>query len=117
MRQFKTVALTLTICQIVSLAALAGGQEQALKTQYRAALGQAQAKDFERAYEMAFKIIRSDEFYYEAQVLRIALAAVLKKTGSEAPQNLIRVAKDYAPLGSNLEQDVQNLINQLSGTP
>lgn len=115
MRQFKTVVLSFGFCLAALLAGVALGQEQASKTRYGEALKLAQAKEFERAHDMAFKIVRADEFYYDAQVLRIALAAILKKTGAEAPQNLIRIAKDYAPLGSNLESDVQNMVNALSG--
>jgi hypothetical protein len=117
MIQLKTVSLALSFLLTASLAGLAGGQEQAVKVRYKEALQRAQAREFERAYEMAFKVVRGNEFYYEAQVLRIALAVILKKSGSEEPKNLIRVAKDYAPLGSNLEQDVQNLVSLLNATP
>lgn len=117
MRQFKTVVLSFGLCLTALFAGVAIGQEQALKVRYGEALKLAQAKEFERAHERAFTIIRADEFYYDAQVLRIALAAILKKTGAEAPENLIRIAKAYAPLGSNLERDVQNMVNGLSGAP
>lgn len=117
MKSSKPVALALSLWLIVALAGVVSGQEQALKARYQAALERAQAKDFDRAYDMAFKVVRENESYYEAQVLLIALAKVLKKTGGETPQNLIRIAKDYAPLGSNLERDVQNMANLLEGTP
>ena len=117
MKPFKSVALALSIALAVLLAGIAYGQVHPLAARYKEALERAQAKDFDRAYEMAFKIVRSDEFYYEAQVLRIALATILKKTGGEDPQNLIRVARDYAPLGSNLERDISNMVNTLTNTP
>ena len=117
MRQFKTVVLSAVFCLTALVVAAALGQEPALKARYGEALRLAQAKDFERAHDVAFKIVRADEFYYDAQVLRIALASILKKTGAEAPSNLIRIAKDYAPLGSNLELDVKNMANALSGVP
>jgi hypothetical protein len=117
MRHSKPIALALGIWLAVSLSGFAVGQPQNLETRYKEALDRAQAKDFERAYEMAFKVVRADEFHYEAQVLRIALATILKKTGGEEPQNLIRVAKDYAPLGSNLDRDITNMVNRLKDTP
>jgi uncharacterized caspase-like protein len=117
MKDLKMVAHALILCLVFSPTAIAYGQDQVLKSRYKEAIERAQSKDYERAYEMAFKIVRENEHYYEAQVLRIALAAILKKTGTEGPQNLIRVAKDYAPLGSNLERDIQNMINLLNGTP
>jgi caspase domain-containing protein len=117
MKKLIIIMLALSLSPALYQTGAAGGQSQALKTRYAEAMARAQAKEFERAYDMAFKIIREDEFYYEAQILRIALATILKKTGREDPKNLLRVVKDYAPLGSNPERDAQNMINQLSGTP
>lgn len=97
-----------------SLGGIAGGQQQTLKQRYQDALARAQAKDFVRAYDMAFKLVREDEFYYDAQVLRIALAGILGKSGSESPKNLIRIAYNFAPLGSNIERDVETLASRLS---
>jgi hypothetical protein len=102
---------------VLLLVGVAFGQEPALRMRYKEALERANAKDYARAYDMVFKVVRENEFYYEAQVLRIALATLLDKTGGESPQNLIRVASDYAPLGSNLQADVQRMVNLLRGTP
>lgn len=110
----RTVPLILILLMVASLGGIAGGQQQTLKLKYRDALARAQAKDFERAYDMAFKLVREDESYYDAQVLRIALAGILGKSGSESPKNLIRIANNFAPLGSNLERDVETLANRLS---
>ena len=117
LKPFGIPLLILSVWLAISLPGAAAGQGQALKSRYKQALERAQAKDFGQAFELAFKVIREDEFYYDAHVLRIALAVILKKTGSEDPGNLIRVAKDYAPLGSNIEQDVRNMISRLSETP
>ncbi len=107
----------LIILLTVSLSAFAGPQSQALKARYQQALDIARIQEFERAYQMTLRIVREDALYHEANVLRIALAVILKKTGSEDPKNLMRVAGQYAPVGSNIERDVQNMVNQLSGTP
>jgi uncharacterized caspase-like protein len=115
MGRHKTVLFALIIWLTVSLAGIAGGQNKSLKVQYTEALERAKGAEFDRAYEMAFKIIRSDEFFYDAHVLRIALAVILKKKGTEDPQNLKRVARCYAPIGSDLDRDVQRMVDQLAG--
>lgn len=82
---------------------------------YQQALELAKAKDSNRAYDLAVKLVSADPLFYQANVLRIALAAILKKTGIEDPENLMRVVKPRSPLGSDLARDVQNMIDLLSG--
>jgi Caspase domain len=113
-RRLSTIGLVVVFMAVPAVTAVAL-QGQALKVRYGEALEHAKAKDFERALEMAFKIVREDEFYYDAQVLRIALAVILNKTGSEDPRNLIRVAKGFVPLGRDIEQDVHNMVDSLNG--
>lgn len=113
----KQSRVWLSVLLTITLSVTAAPQSQALKARYKEALDLARMKEYERAYDTAFRIVREDESYYEASVLRIALAAILKKTGSEDPKNLLRVATGFAPVGTNIERDVQNMVNQLSGTP
>jgi hypothetical protein len=93
---------------------LAWRQDPASEARYENALRAAESGDYERAYEMAEKIISQDMLFYPGNILRIALAAILKKSGPEDPKNLLRVFKGHAPVGSNPERDVQELINRLS---
>lgn len=112
-----TLAFVALVWQAGSPVIQVSGQSPALREKYEQALRAAQAKEFERAYDLSVKLVSQDLLYYEANVLRVALAAILKKTGPEDPQNLLRVLKGRAPLGSNPEQDAQSMINRLTGTP
>lgn len=95
-------------------AGLAGRQDPALEARYENALRVAQAGDYERAYEMSERIVSQDMLFYKGAILRIALATILKKSGPEDPKNLLRVFKGHAPIGSNPEGDVRDLINRLN---
>lgn len=84
-------------------------------TSYQRALDLANSKDFDRAYDLIVKLVSADPLFYQANVLRIALAAILQKTGIEDPQNLLRAAKPRSPLGTDLARDVRDMVDRLSG--
>ncbi len=86
-------------------------QDAELLARYDQALELAGSKNFELAYEYTVKVVSKDPLFYEASVLRIALATLLKKTGAENPQNLLRVAKGRFPIRLNIEQDVQARVD------
>ncbi len=86
-------------------------QDADLRARYDQALELARSKNFEQAYEYTVKVVSADPLFYEASVLRIALATLLKKTGPENPQNLLRVAKGRFPIRGNIEQDIQARVD------
>jgi hypothetical protein len=92
-------------------------QTAAQRERYGQAFAAAQSKDYEAAYDIAVKLVSADPLYYEGHILRIALATILTKGGNEDPQKLTRVARTLAPIGSNIERDVQNTLAQLAGQP
>ncbi|MFY9610971.1 MAG: caspase family protein [Blastocatellia bacterium] len=112
MRVATFLILMALLWQVAEPAHTSGPQTLA---SYQQALELAQAKDFDRAYELVVKLVSADTLFYKANVLRIALAAILRKTGIEDPQNLMRAAKPRSPLGSDLARDVQNTIDMLRG--
>jgi len=88
-----------------------------LRLRYAQALAEAEAGRHERAYGVVAQVVTRDPFYYEAGVLRIALAVLLKREGMEAPRNLMQTARRHAPFGSDLEADVEALLSRLTGVP
>ncbi len=96
---------------------MVAAQTTAQRERYHQAVEAAQAKDYETAYDIAIKLVSADPLYYEGYILRIALATMLKKSGNEDPQKLMRVAKSFAPIGSNIERDVQKVLAQLTNQP
>jgi hypothetical protein len=116
MKHAKIWALALIVCTLSSsfLVIPAGGQDPALQEQYEQAMHLAREGDTERAYSLAEKLALRNPLFYPGRLLRIALAARLKKSGPEDPQNLLRVLKGDAPLGSNPERDLQELLNRFS---
>jgi len=94
---------------------LGWNQDAALREKYERALALAQGRQLDQAYQLTIQILSADPLYYEADVLRIALAFLLKKTGRDDPKNLLQGAKGRAPLGADIERDVQAMINRLTG--
>ncbi len=112
MKSCKAIAIAI----IIVLAPLFPSQVLAQSAQYRQALELAKGKDYEGAYELVVRTVSADPIFYEGYVLKIALATILRKTGTEDPVNLTRVARRYAPIGSNVEQDVDRMIRLISVT-
>src|ERR1051326_1087376 len=102
-----TTALTIIFGQLLLLfvgaSVVEAAQDADLRARYDQALELARSKNFEQAYEYTVKVVSADPLFYEASVLRIALATLLKKTGPENPQNLLRVAKGRFPIRGNIE--------------
>jgi hypothetical protein len=126
MKFLRAIALAMIFGQLISpfvetafaRAAFARAVQSAeLRERYGQALELARAKSFEQAYEVVVKVVSSDPLFYEANLLRIALATLLKKGGPENPQNLLRVARGRFPLRINIEQDLQTQIDAFSGAP
>jgi hypothetical protein len=117
MRAAKRILGLILLWQTMSMWAGASDQDSALRARYEQALAIAQARQHDQAYGETVQILSHQPDFYQAWVLRIALAAILKKTGREAPETLMRIAQDHAPLGSDLKQAIQSMINRLTGTP
>jgi hypothetical protein len=109
----RAIALTIIFVQLI-LPCVWAAQDAELLARYDQALELASSKNFELAYEYTIKVVSKDPLFYEASVLRIALATLLKKTGAETPQNLLRVAKGRFPIRVNIEQDVQARIDSFT---
>jgi len=116
MNALKIILVALILWPL-SLAVVANTQDPDQQERYERALQAAELKDFERAYDLSVKLVKSNMLFYEANVLRISLATLLKKTGPDDPKNLLDVMKKGAPIGSKPESDVQEMINRLTGTP
>lgn len=110
MKFLRAIALAIILGQLI-LAVVVTAQDADLRARYDKALELAQSRSFEQSYDYAVKVVSADPLFYEASVLRIALATLLKKTGPENPQNLLRVAKGRFPIRVNIEQDVQARID------
>lgn len=106
----------LLICCLL-LCGIAHGQDATLRTQYEQAMDFAQQRQLPQAWDLVNVVVLKDSSFYQAHVLRVALAHLLQKRDRYDPKKLIQSAKDQAPLGANVEQDIQNLINRLSGVP
>jgi hypothetical protein len=115
MKYLRAIAVAIIFAQGASSFASSPVQDAESRDRYDQAVALAGSKNFDRAYEVIVKVVNSDLLYYEASVLRIALATIMKKVGPESPQNLMRVAKGRFPMRVNIEQDVQGVINSLGG--
>jgi uncharacterized caspase-like protein len=113
MRAFKAVATIALFLIAITGPARSTIQNPAQRALYDQALESAKARNFEHAYDLAEKLVRDDQLYYEANVLRIALASILKKTGREDPQNILKLARTRFS-GNNLDRDIQEMINRLT---
>jgi len=112
MNALHVIAVALILWPL-GLTVVSRAQDPDLEERYEQALQVAESKDFEQAYELSAKLVRSNSLFYEANVLRIALATVLKKTGPEDPKNLLDLFKKRAPAGSKPENDVREMVNRL----
>jgi uncharacterized caspase-like protein len=115
MKFLRAIAVAIIFAQGASAFASSPVQDADSRDRYEQAMALAASKNFDRAYELIVKVVNSDLLYYEACVLRIALATITKKAGPESPQNLMRVAKGRFPMRVNIEQDIQGIINTLGG--
>lgn len=118
MKFLRAIAAAVIFGQFI-LPVFVTAQDADLRARYDQAVEFARSKSFEQAYDYTVKVVSADPLFYEASILRIALATVLKKTGPENPQNLLRVAKGRFPIRVNIEQDVQAITDSFtsSGAP
>jgi uncharacterized caspase-like protein len=117
MRAFRVAAIIAVCLTALPAPARWAGQIQAQRATYAQALEAAQAGNLQHAYDLAEGLVRTNQLYYDANILRIALASILKKTGREDPQNLLKLAQPRFS-GNNLERDIDEMINRLtSGAP
>ncbi len=113
MRAFKvTAALTIFLIAIPGVVR-ATTQSPERRALYDQAVETAKARNYEHAYELAEKLVRDDQLFYEANVLRIALATILKKTGREDAQNILKLARTRFS-GNNLDSDVKEMVARLT---
>lgn len=116
MNASRYMVLTVIVCHFSLLSVSVAAQDSDSYSRYEQALRAAELKDFERAYDISVKLVGANLLFYEAKVLRAALASILKKKSTEDPQVLLGVLKREAPAGSNPERDVRELISRLTGT-
>ena len=115
MRAPKWLVFIVIVWRLSSPWPVIATQDPDLQTRYEQALQAAEVKSYDRAYDLAVKLVRANMVFYKANVLRIALASILKKSGTETPQVLLSVLKRQAPAGSDPERDVQALVTRLTG--